>query len=97
MPDKFTKKSFEKYLDEIINKCKQKWYEDYLLQDLLDIKNVVIKQRRYKNWNEDKIITSISNKYDIFMYGIKEPPLDEELYKIICDIKEGVIFYEFYK
>ncbi len=89
-----TKESYERYLDKIINKYQD---ENYIVQDLLDIKKRVIQQRFYKNWDIDKIASSINYRYSICMYGVKEPPANEKLYAILQKVIEGAIYYESYR
>lgn len=91
-----SKEAYERYLDKIIERYRGNDSKDYLLKELLDIKERVINQRHYKGWDEEKIRTAITHRYDMAMYGIKEPPTDDKLYNTIRKVLDGAINYEFY-
>ncbi len=92
-----TKEGYERYLDKIIERYRGKKSKGYLLKELLDIKERVIKQRHYKGWNIDKISMAITHRYNMAMYGIREPADDEKLYNAIRKVLDGAINYEFYE
>lgn len=89
------KESYEKYLDKIISRYTGKKSEAWLVEELLDIKERVINQRHYKGWDEDKISTAIIHRYNMAMYGIREPAMNDKLYDIIHKVLDGAIEYEF--
>ncbi len=88
------KESYEKYLDKIISRYTGKKSEAWLVKELLDIKERVINQRHYKGWDEDKISTAITHRYNMAMYGIREPAMNDKLYDTIRKVLDGAIAYE---
>ena len=88
------KESYEKYLDKIISRYTGKKSEAWLVKELLDIKERVINQRHYKGWDEDKISTAITHRYNMAMYGVREPAMNDKLYDTISKVLDGAIAYE---
>ena len=88
------KESYEKYLDKIISRYTGKKSKAWLVKELLDIKERVITQRHYKGWDEDKISMAITHRYNMAMYGIREPAEDDKLYDIIRKVLDGAVEYE---
>ena len=88
------KESYEKYLDKIISRNIGKKSKPWLVKELLDIKERVITQQHYKGWDEDKISMAITHRYNMAMYGIREPAEDDKLYDIIRKVLDGAVEYE---
>ena len=79
LSDDYTKEYYRQIIDEtllLIEPQKTYGYYEYLYNQLLDIKQNVVIERKYKGWDSEDIEDEIYETYDIGAFAVKN--LDEE-------------------